>query len=55
MKLVDLAPRILQIAQSFLVVFLDFLPNACAIHPHERPAVIDRMVVGSSMVAGLWS
>src|ERR1022692_4748067 len=55
MKLVELPPRILQVAQGFLVVFLDFLPNASAIHPHERMAVVGRMVVGSGMAAGLRS
>jgi len=40
MELVELPPRILQVAQGFFVVFLDFLPNARAIHPHERAAVV---------------
>src|ERR1035437_5233634 len=53
MKLVELPPRILQVAQGFFVVFLDFLPNARAIHPHERAAVVGRMGLGDGLPVSL--
>src|ERR1035437_5489893 len=53
MKLVELPPRILQVAQGFFVVFLDFLPNARAIHPHERATVVGRMGLGDGLPVSL--
>jgi hypothetical protein len=55
LKLVKHPPRILQVAQGFLVVLLDFLPDARAIHPHQRTAMVARMGVNVGRSVGLLS
>jgi hypothetical protein len=51
-KLVKLPPRILQVTQGFLVIFLKLLPGCNAIHPHQRAAAVDGMSGRNGMAVG---
>jgi hypothetical protein len=54
-KLVKLSPRMGQVAQRLLVVVLGLLPDARAIHLHDRATVVGRMIMGDRLaVHGLF-